>query len=437
MYCDKNSVAKAQWLKNNMKTKNFDVIVIGGGAAGMASALSVSKQGLKVCLIDREKCLGGILLQCIHNGFGLHTFKEELTGPEYAERFAAQVIKDKNIKIFLNSTAIQINMENKNRVVHICSDKTGISKISGKAIILAMGCRERNRGNIGIAGSRPSGIFTAGLAQRLINIDGFLPGKRVVIIGSGDIGLIMARRLTWVGAKVLGVVEIQSSPSGLTRNIVQCLNDYKIPLYLSHITSRIYGKDRVEKVEITPLKESKPDYNKSFTIECDTLLFSVGLIPDMDLACEAGVLINHDTNGPYADVHYMTNIDGIFACGNVLHVHDIVDFVAEEAEHCGHLVCDYIKGKNKKIKQYKITPGANIKYIIPNQYNPMGKNKFYLRSMIVKNNAELILKLNNREIKKRKLLHVQPSEMISFVLDRNDLTGFSQKMDNRLEVSIR
>ena len=419
-----------------MKTKKYDVIIIGSGAAGIASAVSCSECGLKTALIDRESLPGGILLQCIHNGFGLHRFKEELTGPEYAEKYITLMNSKENIDLYLKTFAVRISLNNDFKKVYCYSKKDGVTEFEGKAIILAMGCRERNRGNIGTAGTRASGIFTAGLAQRLLNIEGYVPGKRIVIVGSGDIGLIMARRLTWVGAEVLAVVEIMPFPSGITRNIVQCLNDFDIPLYLSHIVSKIHGKDRVEKVTITPLEEGIPDSDKSFEVVCDTVLFSVGLIPETEIAQEAGVEINYDTNGPYVDANLMTKTDGIFACGNVLHVHDLVDFVSEESERCGRHVYEYITNKISK-KQFNVMPGPNIKYVIPNRFLLNRDNVFFMRSMIIKNDAELIIKINDNIIKTKKQRHVQPSEMISIKLAPDFFKEIADKDNPVLEFSIR
>lgn len=419
-----------------MRTYNYDAVVIGCGAAGTAAAVSMGEKGLKTAVLDRESLPGGILLQCIHNGFGLHRFKEELTGPEYAEKYIAMLMSNKNIDLFLKTSVVSINTDNDMKKVYCYSKVYGVMEFSCKVIVLAMGCRERNRGNIGTAGTRPSGIFTAGLAQRLLNMEGYMPGKKIVIVGSGDIGLIMARRLTWAGALVLAVVEIMPFPSGITRNIVQCLNDFKIPLYLSHVVSKIHGKDRVEKVTVTPLHERKPDSFNSFEIECDTVLFSVGLIPETEIAVTAGIDINYDTNGPYVDANLMTGKDGVFACGNVLHVHDLVDYVSEESERCGIHVYEYINKPAKKI-QYNVMPGPNIKYVIPNKFIPDRINNFFMRSMIVKNDAELIIKLNNNIVKTKKQRHIQPSEMISVKLKPELFDGISEKDNPVLEFSIR
>jgi len=417
-----------------MKEIRYDAVVIGGGSAGMAAALEIARGGFSTAIVERENELGGVLNQCIHNGFGLHYFKEDLTGPEYAEIFSERLGGTRGIDVFLETTIVDVTREEE-KTVYGLSKRYGLLKIKTRSIVLAMGCRERNRGNIGIPGTRPSGIFTAGLAQRLINIEGYIPGKRVIIIGSGDIGLIMARRMTWVGAEVIGVIEIQPYPSGLTRNIVQCLNDFGIPLYLSHMVSMIYGKDRVEGVEVTPLEDGVPDYRRSFKLECDTLLLSVGLIPDNELSKKFGVALNPETGGPFVDASLMTSVEGVFACGNVLHVHDLVDWVTEESERCGRFLIDYLEGKYER-KQYRVFSGANVKYVLPNRYIPSRENRFYLRTLIVKNKAELIVKLDGRVVKEKKLAHVQPSEMLNFTLGPEELDGVSDTDENRLEISI-
>jgi NADPH-dependent 2,4-dienoyl-CoA reductase/sulfur reductase-like enzyme len=299
--------------------------VIGAGAAGMAAAEVIAKNGFSVTLIDREESTGGILLQCIHNGFGLHHFGKELTGPEYADEFSSRV-HALPVDIYLKTTVIDIMPQQSPIKVVTCSSRYGITVFETSTVILAMGCRERNRGNTGIPGPRPAGIYTAGLAQRLLNIEGCIPGKRAVIVGSGDIGLIMARRLTWTGSTVAAVVEILPHPSGLTRNIVQCLNDNAIPLYLGHAVTNIFGKDRVCGVEIAPLENGIAQTDHTRSIDCDTVLLSVGLIPENELSRKAGIDISPNTGGPFVDHTLQTSVPGIFACGNVLHVHDLVDF---------------------------------------------------------------------------------------------------------------
>jgi NAD(P)H-nitrite reductase large subunit len=299
-----------------------------------------------------------------------------------------------------------------------------------------MGCRERNRGNIAIAGTRPAGVFTAGLVQRLVNIEGYLPGRRVLVIGSGDIGLIMARRLTLVGCRVLGVVEIQSYPSGLVRNIVQCLNDFSIPLYLSHVVSRITGRERVDGAEITPLVDGRPDPSRCFRVDCDTVLLSVGLIPENELSAAAGVELNEDTGGPYVGADLMTRSAGIFACGNVLHVHDLVDFAAEEARRCGEGVCRWLS-RHPAAPQFRLVPGANVKSVVPNSYEPDRENVLYLRPLVVKNDAVLEARIGSHEVTARKIPHAQPSEMVRLVLRPADFPSLDGQEANVMEVSIR
>jgi len=448
-----------------MQQYDFDVVVIGGGAAGMAAATEVEKNGFTVAIIEREEVLGGILLQCIHSGFGLHQFKEELTGPEYAERFA-DLTNNGKIKVFLESTVVEIirdddivDIDNYSNEISCYSSKEGVFTIRSKAIVMAMGCRERNRGNISTPGSRPAGIYTAGLAQRLVNIEGYIPGKEVVIIGSGDIGLIMARRMTLAGAKVHAVIEILPYASGLTRNIVQCLNDYDIPLYLSHIVSNIYGKDRLEKIDVTPLVEGRADHEQTFSIKCDTLLLSVGLIPENEIAKSIGVEINPLTNGPIVNSQMMTSENGVFACGNMLHVHDLVDYATEESLRVGQYVSDYLKVQGHAslqghrssatmvigvamqhrpdMKEYRVKTGSNVRYIVPNSFSPKKNNKFYMRSMVVKEVAILEVKLNDILIKKIRKKHVQPSEMITLTLTKKLFDDFNITDDSSLTISLQ
>jgi NADPH-dependent 2,4-dienoyl-CoA reductase/sulfur reductase-like enzyme len=417
-----------------MFEKNYDAIVIGGGAAGMAAALAIRESGRTAAIVDREPYLGGILMQCIHNGFGIHEFGADLTGPEFAERLISGVLSA-GIDTYLNTTVMDISGDETAHVVTACGKEHGVLRLGCRAVVLAMGCRERNRGNVAIAGTRPAGVFTAGLAQRLMNLDGWIPGRRVVVIGSGDIGLIMARRLTLVGAKVLAVVEIMPYPSGLARNISQCLHDFSIPLYLSHIVSRITGPERVDGVEVTPLVDGTPDYGKSFRLDCDTVLLSVGLIPENELSRKAGVPLNDDTGGPCIDANLMSASAGIFACGNVLHVHDLVDYVVEESRYCGEAVARFLSGE--KTNQYRLTAGANIRSVTPNFYAPDRENVIYIRPFIVKNDAILSLQIGGAEIKKRKLVHVQPSEMIRLSLKPADFPALSDGQENILEVAIR
>jgi len=396
--------------------RSFDCVVIGAGAAGMAAAAEVANAGYTVAMIDREEYCGGILQQCIHNGFGLHHFGEELTGPEYAE-ICADSVRSLPVEIFPQTTITR--MKRLVDTIHCtaCSSRFGIVEISAATVVLAMGSRERNRGNIGIPGSRPSGVFTAGLAQRLLNIEGYIPGKKAVIIGSGDIGLIMARRLTWVGTKVEAVIEILPHPSGLTRNIVQCLEDFSIPLYLSHAVTNIVGKDRVEGVMVAPLENGVPVPERTRTIECDTVLLSVGLIPENELSVKAGVKIHPNTGGPVVDHRLMTTVPGIFACGNVLHVHDLVDFVTEESKRCGEYVAAYLKtGDNDAVPTVSVEAGANIKYVTPNQCAITRSQPFFMRALLIREAAELTVSQGDTVVFTKKCKHVKPAEMLSLTL---------------------
>ena len=418
-----------------MHERQYDVAVIGGGAAGMAAAVEVRRRGFSCAILERENQLGGILLQCIHNGFGLQEFRQELTGPEFAEEFIDQV-RESGADVFLDTTVADIDQSEHGKELYCYSLRNGIVRLNVRAVILAMGCRERNRGNIRTPGTRPAGVFTAGLAQRLVNVEGYIPGRDVVIVGSGDIGLIMARRMTWVGAKVHAVVEIQPYPSGLTRNIVQCLNDFDIPLYLSHVVSRIEGKHRVERVEITPLEDGIPDQRKSFEVACDTLLLSVGLVPENELSQDAGIELSPQTNGALVDSTMMTSVPGIFACGNVLHVHDLADYAAEEARRTGAYAAAWLQSKLPR-RQIAIRAGSNVRYVSPSRFNPDQPDKLYLRTLIVKNNARLEMKLDNNIVKQKKLAHVQPSEMISVSMTHRDVNAWQLAADSVLEVSVQ
>lgn len=412
-----------------MKRLLFDAAVIGAGAAGMAASLSLSRRGYSCALVDREEAMGGILLQCIHNGFGLQHFGEELTGPEFSERLEKDV-RSSDVGFFPETTVLSIENENPDGFsVLLSSAANGIVSVSCRSVVLAMGSRERNRGNIRIAGDRPSGVFTAGLAQRLINIDGYLPGKQIVIIGSGDIGLIMARRLTLSGAKVEAVVEIQSFPSGLTRNIVQCLTDFSIPLYLSHATLRIIGKERVAGVEVAPLENGAVQDGKAFIISCDTVLLSVGLVPENELSAKAGVKINPVTNGPFVDSRLMTSVSGIFAAGNVLHIHDLVDRVAEEAGRAGSCCADYLDAfkaaKKPEAKEVSLKAGKNIRYTVPSSLDPENANRIYLRSMVVMDRGIVRITHQGMEVFSKRLSWIRPGEMISLDLKAGEILAES------------
>lgn len=415
-----------------MRELSYDAAVIGGGAAGMAAALEIRAAGLSCVILEREESLGGILLQCVHNGFGLIEFNEELSGPEFAERFEER-FRASGADAFLGVTVMDVESSGDRKILYGYSAHHGILRVSVRAVVLAMGCRERNRGNVRIPGFRPAGVYTAGLAQRLVNMEGYLPGKDIVIIGSGDIGLIMARRMSWAGAKVHAVVEILPYPSGLTRNIVQCLHDFGIPLYLSHMTTGIFGRDRVESVEIAPIENGSVRYDKRHRIPCDTVLLSVGLVPENELSKKMGVELNPMTNGPWTDSMMMTNVPGVFAAGNVLHVHDLVDYVAEEARRAGASCARWIKG-DRPSGEVRVKAGPNVRYVAPGRVSVSGPNKLYLRTLIVKNDATLELRLNNRVIRSQKKPHVQPSEMISVTVESKELADAGP--DSTLEIAI-
>ena len=342
----------------------YDLVIIGGGPAGLSAANAAWEDGCRsICIVERDRELGGILNQCIHNGFGLHYFKEELTGPEYAGRFIEK-LKDTGVDVRLDAMVLDITAD---KQVHIVSTSGGYEVLEAKAVVLAMGCRERTRGAIAIPGTRPAGIFTAGAAQRYLNIEGYMVGRRVVILGSGDIGLIMARRMTLEGAKVLACVEVMPYSGGLTRNIVQCLNDFDIPLYLSHTITDIQGKDRVERVIVSEVgPDRRPIPGTEMTFDCDTVLLSVGLIPENELSRAAGVEMDPRTNGPKVFENMETSIPGVFACGNVLHVHDLVDFVTAEAARAGKAAAACCAGAEKAPERViELKNGNLVGYTVP------------------------------------------------------------------------
>lgn len=401
----------------------FDVTVIGGGPAGMAAALAASKEGAKVCILERSTGLGGILVQCIHNGFGLHYFKEELTGPEYAKRFAEKVLADENITVMLETMVISITADKK---VTAISPEHGIFTVEGGAVVLAMGCRERAAGAIALPGTRPAGIYSAGCAQRLVNIEGQRVGNRVVIIGSGDIGLIMARRMTFEGAKVECVVEIMPYSSGLKRNIVQCLDDYGIPLHFATTITRVVGKSRVEGVYIAPLgKDNAPDLSQEKFVPCDTVLLSVGLIPENDLVSDIGLTFDRVTSGATVNEMRETNIPGIFAAGNTLHVHDLVDNVSAEAEIAGRYAALYATGKAPEKGKAKSVKGINgVRYTLPQTIvGCEGKVKIYFRTDNIYRLPKLSVKSGDDVVLQRKYAVLTPGEMESVEVDVSKLSG--------------
>lgn len=401
----------------------YDLVIVGGGPAGLAAAASAKDHGIdSILIIERDKELGGILNQCIHNGFGLHTFKEELTGPEYASRFIDMVL-DRGIEYKLNTMVMDISADKK---VTAMNREDGMFEVQAKAVILAMGCRERSRGALNIPGYRPAGIYSAGTAQRLVNMEGYMPGKEVVILGSGDIGLIMARRMTLEGAKVKVVAELMPYSGGLKRNIVQCLNDFDIPLKLSHTVVDIEGKNRVEAVTIAEVgSDRKPIPGTEERYTCDTLLLSCGLIPENELSKSAGVALNPVTSGPVVNDSLETNIDGIFACGNVLHVHDLVDYVSQEASAAGKNAANYIKnGEEKDTKIVEILPVDGVRYTVPKYIRPTEMDDTLtvrFRVGAVYKNCAIATYFDDQLISKRKRPVMAPGEMEQVILDKKKL----------------
>ncbi|MFV9568243.1 NAD(P)/FAD-dependent oxidoreductase [Thermoanaerobacter mathranii] len=401
---------------------NYDIVIIGGGPAGLGAAVEAYEKGVKnIVIIERDKYLGGILQQCIHNGFGLQEFKEELTGPEYAQRFIDKV-EEYGINVMLETMVLEITPE---RIVKAVNSRDGVFQIKAGAIILAMGCRERPRGAIMIPGTRPAGILTAGTAQRYVNMEGYLPGKEIVILGSGDVGLIMARRFTLEGAKVKAVVELMPYSSGLTRNIVQCLEDFNIPLLLSHTVIGIHGKDRVEGVTIAKVDENRePIMETAQYISCDTLILSVGLIPENELSQKAGIELDPITGGPIVNEMLETSVPGIFACGNVLQVHDLVDNVTAEARLAANSAIRFIREGEFGKSSINVKAGNGIRYVVPQKINVDNiekRIKFRMRPVSVYSNATLAVKSGDKYLLRQKRQRLTPGEMIDVNLSKDIL----------------
>lgn len=412
---------------------HVDLVIIGGGPAGLAAAVSAKEQGIDdILVIERDHRLGGILQQCIHSGFGLHKFGEELTGPEYAARYIER-LREMGIAYRCGMMVTDITADHRLTCV---SPEGGLLEIKAGAIILAMGCRERNRGALGIPGTRPAGVYTAGTAQRFVNKMGYLPGKKAVVLGSGDIGLIMARRLILEGAEVKAVLEMRPFSGGLKRNIVQCLDDFGIPLLLSHTVTEIHGEDRLTAVTVAEVDQHfVPIEATKRQIECDTLLLSVGLIPENELAKAAQVELDPVTGGAKVDENRETSVSGIFSCGNVLHVHDLVDYVSDEAEIAGRAAARYLRGQLKVRAALPTVAGKGVGYIVPQCVTGTdGDLRLYFRSNAVFRGAVIRVKSNGKELIKKNKRIVTPGEMETVILKKEDLSSLGREITVEVEL---